>query len=70
MVSVDWKGFLFNCDFNQAVSLPITDQNGHILKIDDLEIRWRINGTEDISCPTLLLLHCGGEGSSCTGATA
>ena len=66
LVSVDWKGFLYNCDFNQASGLPITGANGDILKIDDLEEAAR-TGAE-----LFLAQHCycctAGEGSSCTGA--
>jgi radical SAM/Cys-rich protein len=66
MVSVDWKGFLYNCDFNQAIGLPFTDERLGILKIDDLE-EAAVNGTE-----LILAQHCycctAGEGSSCTGA--
>lgn len=66
LVSVDWKGFLYNCDFNQAVGLPITGSNGEILKIDDLE-EAATTGAE-----LFLAQHCycctAGEGSSCTGA--
>jgi radical SAM/Cys-rich protein len=66
LVSVDWKGFLYNCDFNQAIGLPIIGEDGSILKIDDLEEagRW---GNE-----LFLAQHCycctAGEGSSCFGA--
>lgn len=68
LVSVDWKGFLYNCDFNQAIGLPITGTGGDILKIDDLEEAAR-TGNE-----LFLAQHCycctAGEGSSCTGALA
>ena len=66
LVSVDWMGFLYNCDFNQAIGLPITNEEKGILKIDDLEAA-AINGNE-----LFLAQHCycctAGEGSSCTGA--
>lgn len=66
LVSVDWKGFLYNCDFNQATGLPITGNDGRILRIDDLEEAAR-KGSE-----LFLTQHCycctAGEGSSCTGA--
>ena len=66
LVSVDWKGFLYNCDFNQAIGLPITGTGGEILKIDDLQEAAR-TGNE-----LFLAQHCycctAGEGSSCTGA--
>ena len=66
LISVDWKGFLYHCDFNQAAGLPITDSDGRLLKIDDFDSA-ALNGTE-----LLLAQHCycctAGEGSSCTGA--
>ena len=66
LVSIDWKGFLYNCDFNQASGLPITGADGGVLKIDDLEGAAR-SGNE-----LFLSQHCycctAGEGSSCTGA--
>jgi len=66
LVSVDWKGFLYNCDFNQAIGLPIADEQMGILKIDELAAA-AISGNE-----LFLAKHCycctAGEGSSCTGA--
>ncbi len=66
LVSIDWKGFLYNCDFNQAIGLPITEERRGILKIEDLEAA-AIKGNE-----LFLAQHCycctAGEGSSCTGA--
>jgi len=66
LISVDWKGFIYNCDFNQAIGKPITGGDGEILKIEDLESAAR-SGKE-----LALSEHCycctAGEGSSCTGA--
>lgn len=66
LISVDPEGVLFNCDFNQALEIPITDPDGTVLNIEDLE-RAAISGKE-----LLLSDHCycctAGEGSSCTGA--
>jgi formate-dependent nitrite reductase cytochrome c552 subunit len=68
LVSVDWQGYLYNCDFNQAAGLPITGADGRTLMIDELEEAARSGN--DIS----LAQHCycctAGEGSSCTGALA
>jgi len=68
LVSVDWKGFLYHCDFNQAAGLPITGVDNSLMKIEDLEIA-AIHGSE-----LLLAQHCycctAGDGSSCTGALA
>ena len=66
LISVDWQGFLYNCDFDQAIGLPIAGAGGEILKIEDLGSAAR-SGKE-----LLLSDHCycctAGEGSSCTGA--
>jgi len=68
LISVDWQGVLYNCDFNQAIGLPITGNDGTLLTIDDLD-EAATTGTE-----LFLAQHCycctAGEGSSCTGALA
>lgn len=61
-LSVDWQGFVYDCDFNQMLKLPLeSDKPIHILQISDL-IGKTIN----------TLQHCygctAGQGSSCTGA--
>jgi hypothetical protein len=35
-VSVGWEGNLYNCDFNQACHMPITDKEGKIMTSKDL----------------------------------
>jgi radical SAM/Cys-rich protein len=66
LVSVDYRGILYNCDFNQVVDLPIKDQAGKTVTIDDLEelIRkgFKIETANHCYCCTA------GSGSSCTGA--
>ena len=68
LVSVDWRGLLYNCDFNQALGMPILTRDGSALTIDDLETAAR-TGTG-----LVLGQHCycctAGEGSSCTGSLA
>ncbi|HEU0265406.1 MAG TPA: arsenosugar biosynthesis radical SAM (seleno)protein ArsS [Geobacterales bacterium] len=68
LVSVDWQGHLYNCDFNQAVDLRLTNVDGSPCSIDDLE-RVAVSGM-----PLVLDQHCycctAGEGSSCSGALA
>lgn len=66
MVSVSWDGYLFDCDFNQMLDMPI-ENNGraHISKFDINNVMNR-----DI----IVSQHCygctAGDGSSCGGATA
>jgi radical SAM/Cys-rich protein len=68
MISVDWQGVLYNCDFNQAAGLPIASESGISLHICDLEKAAK-RGND-----LFLGQHCycctAGEGSSCTGSLA
>lgn len=67
LVSVDWRGYLFDCDFNQMLDLPLVDRNRrlHISELDELKLRERSIQTAN---------HCfgctAGCGSSCTGSLA
>lgn len=66
LISVDWRGKIFNCDFNQALGMPITAEDGSEMNISELN-DGGMNGKK-----ILLSEHCycctAGEGSSCTGA--
>jgi radical SAM/Cys-rich protein len=66
LISVDWRGFVFDCDFNQMLDLPLR-LNGtprtHLSELigEDLE-----------GAPIAVRDHCygctAGQGSSCSGA--
>jgi radical SAM/Cys-rich protein len=66
LISVDWQGKIYNCDFNQALSMPITEDNGSEITITELDGAG-MNGKQ-----INLAQHCycctAGEGSSCTGS--
>ena len=66
LLSVDWQGKIYNCDFNQALQMPVTAEDGSEITISELESE-NLNGKK-----ILLAQHCycctAGEGSSCTGA--
>jgi radical SAM/Cys-rich protein len=66
LISVDWKGKIYNCDFNQALGMPITADDGSEITISELDDA-DMNGKK-----IRLSQHCycctAGEGSSCTGA--
>ena len=60
-LSVDWQGYLYDCDFNQMLKLPLgADNKIHISQVSEL-----------IGKPINTLQHCygctAGQGSSCTG---
>jgi radical SAM/Cys-rich protein len=66
LISVDWQGKIYNCDFNQALGMPVTADDGSEITISELEDAG-MNGKQ-----IDLAQHCycctAGEGSSCTGA--
>ena len=66
MVSVGWDGYLYDCDFNQMLGIPVADEAGRHIRDFQLEaLRARTIATDR---------HCfgctAGTGSSCGGATA
>ncbi|MEF9944064.1 MAG: DUF3641 domain-containing protein, partial [Burkholderiaceae bacterium] len=68
LVSVDWQGFLFDCDFNQMLGLPLREAghgHGRIHLEDWLAMELAGN-------PIIVADHCygctAGQGSSCGGA--
>lgn len=66
LVSIDWQGYLYNCDFNQVLGLGICDEDGTPLSVATLEAAL-LRGSE-----IEFAQHCycctAGEGSSCGGA--
>ncbi len=68
LVSVDWQGHLFDCDFNQQLGWPQRDGQGRALSLDAL-----LADDTDVA-PIHIADHCygctAGQGSSCGGALA
>ncbi|MHC4265459.1 MAG: arsenosugar biosynthesis radical SAM (seleno)protein ArsS [Planctomycetota bacterium] len=66
LLSIDYRGIVYNCDFNQALDLPIIDAFGNVLTIDQLE-NALLEGIDIITDE-----HCfcctAGAGSSCKGS--
>lgn len=70
LVSVDWQGFIYDCDFNQMLGLPLREDgkgHGRLHLTDWLELDLTGN-------PIVVADHCygctAGQGSSCGGALA
>jgi radical SAM/Cys-rich protein len=65
-VSIDWRGELYDCDFNQALELPL---GGKRRTLFELEVLGELEGE-----PIATAAHCfgctAGAGSSCGGALA
>jgi radical SAM/Cys-rich protein len=66
LVSVDWQGCLYDCDFNQMLDIPVRQPGGRRMHLTDLL-------TEDLDGRVIAVAdHCygctAGQGSSCGGA--
>ncbi len=66
LISVDWRGVVYDCDFNQMLDLPLAHGNRERVHLSDL-LDDDINGN-----PIRVAGHCfgctAGQGSSCGGA--
>ncbi|MGD2138050.1 MAG: arsenosugar biosynthesis radical SAM protein ArsS [Gammaproteobacteria bacterium] len=66
LISIDWRGYVYDCDFNQMLDLPLRIDHRPRLHIADLE------GVELNGCHIRVADHCygctAGQGSSCGGA--
>ena len=65
-ISVDWQGYIYDCDFNQMLDLSINSDQGKNLHVRDLlsiDLQDHVIQTGN---------HCygctAGQGSSCSGA--
>jgi len=66
MISVDWQGFVYDCDFNQMLGLPLTRGARGRTRLADLL------DDDIVGNPVRVAGHCygctAGQGSSCGGA--
>ena len=66
LISVDWQGYVYDCDFNQMLKLPLKHKSKPKSHVSDLLV------TELQGSPIVVLDHCygctAGQGSSCGGA--
>lgn len=66
LISIDWQGYVYDCDFNQMLKLPATlssKPKTHISDLFNVDLEGR---------PIVVMDHCygctAGQGSSCAGA--
>jgi radical SAM/Cys-rich protein len=68
LISVDWRGEVYDCDFNQMLGLAPPAENGAVTRLADLI------GRDLEGQPIRTAQHCygctAGQGSSCGGALA
>ena len=66
LVSVDWQGYVYDCDFNQMLDLPLALAGRRRIRLADLA------GRDLAGNPIAVRDHCygctAGQGSSCGGA--
>ena len=62
LLSVDWRGYVYDCDFNQMLNMPLAGNRTHLQQL-------LANMPEDL--PINVADHCygctAGQGSSCSG---
>jgi radical SAM/Cys-rich protein len=67
LLSIDWRGYVYDCDFNQMLDLPLAAQAGRSSHISEL-----LAGDPLAGEPIRIGEHCygctAGQGSSCGGA--
>jgi len=70
LVSVDWQGYLYDCDFNQMLDLPL-ELPGQLIGRERAHLRDLLSAALDGN-PIVTRDHCyactAGQGSSCGGA--
>jgi radical SAM/Cys-rich protein len=68
LVSIDWQGYLYDCDFNQMLGLPIALAGKSRTHVSE------VMGRDLVGHPIVVRDHCygctAGQGSSCGGALA
>ncbi|OHB76398.1 MAG: radical SAM protein [Planctomycetes bacterium RBG_16_55_9] len=66
LISIDYRGLLYNCDFNQALGLPIIGSEDTAVTIEQL--REVLSGDLEIITGEHCFCCTAGAGSSCTGS--
>jgi radical SAM/Cys-rich protein len=71
LLSVDWQGYLYDCDFNQQLELPLAAKLKNAKNPDRQHLR-DLLGNDISGEPIAVARHCfactAGQGSSCGGA--
>jgi radical SAM/Cys-rich protein len=66
LLSVDYSGIVYNCDFNQALNLPVTNNSGKPITIEQLDDV--LQGNIEIITDQHCFCCTAGAGSSCIGS--
>lgn len=73
LISIDWQGYVYDCDFNQMLDMPLSHQQSHYIGSD--KAKQHIRDLRDMNLQGESIVigdHCygctAGQGSSCSGA--
>jgi radical SAM/Cys-rich protein len=66
LLSIDYRGTVYNCDFNQALNLPVTNNSGKPITIEQLDNT--LQGNVEIITDQHCFCCTADAGSSCTGS--
>jgi radical SAM/Cys-rich protein len=66
LLSIDYRGIVYNCDFNQALDLPVIDTSGNVVTINQIEKA--VSEGIDIITDEHCFCCTAGAGSSCRGS--
>ena len=66
LISIDWEGSVYDCDFNQMLDLALTDAAGNKLNVASLTLE--AVSTRRITVGDHCYACTAGSGSSCGGA--
>ena len=64
LLSIDWQGYVYDCDFNQMLNLPLADEK----RVHLSEISNGYLSNRDIAVRDHCFACTAGQGSSCGGA--
>lgn len=67
-LSIDYRGYIYDCDFNQMENLPARDREGEILTVEKLLINHNLDLIETVQTAPYCYGCTAGSGSSCGGA--
>ncbi len=74
LLSVDWEGYVYDCDFNQMLGLPLVWKNPPRTQRKHRTHLRELMGADMVNHPIVVKDHCygctAGQGSSCGGALA
>ena len=63
LISIDYNGYVYDCDFNQMLDMPLSGKRTHISEVNMKSLKGKKIATAD---------HCygctAGTGSSCSGS--